>query len=253
MIVDVHTHLLPGVDDGAADLDEALALAETAVAEGVSWLALTPHHLNGFENDADSVLRAVESFRAELARRGIALEVVAGQEIRVVRSLPERFRSGELLSLGGSRYWLIELPHAYVPDDTDDLIHELLVAGRIPVIAHPERNFELAHHPERLAGWVKAGAIAQATTHSLIGRFGEETRRITLEWCAQGLLHLFASDAHHVRGRAFGWTECLRALEKAFGEEAVQRCLANAARVRDDAEPAFERIAEGPAWRRAFS
>lgn len=252
MIADIHAHLLPGIDDGAADLDEALALAEAAVAEGVSWLALTPHHLNGFDNDAAAVERAVAAFRGELVRRGIPLEVAAGQEIRAHESLLDRLDRGELLSLGGSRYWLLELPHTHVPDFVDDLIHELLVAGRIPVIAHPERHPELARRPERLAGWVRAGAVGQATTHSLVGRFGEQTRLLTLEWCAQGLVHLVASDAHHVRGRAFAWKECLRALEEAFGDEAVRRCLANAARVCDDAEPAFERIAEGAGRKRRW-
>lgn len=218
-MIDIHSHILPTLDDGAQDWRDALDLARAAAAEGIETILATPHHANGvYMNDARVVLEAVEEMNRRLADEGISLNVRPGQEIRIHDDLLEAWSRGELLSLAGSRYLLIELPTSSIPRGTLDLLHELKIMNLSPIIAHPERNAEIAAHPERLAELVAAGAYGQVTTHSLLGGFGKRIEQIAWNLCRQGLIHVVSSDAHHVTKRGFLLKESYRRVNHALGE-----------------------------------
>lgn len=203
-MIDMHTHLLPGIDDGAADWTETLRLARAAAAEGITEVVATPHHANGRDlNPASGVLELVREANDRLAAAGIPLTVRPGQEIRVHDDLLDAWSRGELLALNQSNYVLIELPPDFIPKGMPDLLHELDMLGLRAVIAHPERNAEIVRHPERLGELVEAGAYAQVTAHSLLGGFGKRIERQAWSLCERGWIHLVASDAHHVDRRGF--------------------------------------------------
>jgi len=188
-MIDIHSHILPGLDDGARDLEQSLELARQAVREGIHTVIATPHHRNGrYDNPGGAVRQAAEALARELAAAGIPLKLRCGQEIRVYAELPEDLERGEALTLNGSRYLLLELPSGYVPQGMDELLHELRVMGRVPVIAHPERNRELAADPGRLAAWVRQGVLLQLTSHSVSGALGPRLARLCLDWCRRNLV-----------------------------------------------------------------
>lgn len=203
-MIDIHSHILPSLDDGAQDWRDALDLATAAAAEGITTIVATPHHANGVYTNTASVVRAaVDALNDRLVSEGIPLVVRPGQEIRVHDDLLEAWSRGELLTLAESRYLLIELPSSRIPRGMPDLLHELRLMNVSPIIAHPERNAEIAAHPERLAELVAAGAYGQVTTHSLLGGFGRKIEQIAWGLCRRRLIHLVSSDAHHVAKRGF--------------------------------------------------
>lgn len=204
-MIDIHSHILPGLDDGSRDMAESIAMAKEAVREGIDTIVATPHHANGkYWNESSRVRAAVSQLVEALQHAGIPLRVIEGQEIRVYRELLDDFHQGKTISLGGSPYILLEFPSSRLPDHIEDVIHELTVLGVTPVIAHPERNAAIASDPERLLHLVQLGALSQVTSHSLNGLFGQAVQKLSIELCQRNLVHFLASDAHNLTHRAFG-------------------------------------------------
>jgi protein-tyrosine phosphatase len=218
-MIDIHTHILPGVDDGAANWEETFAMARAAVAEGITTVIATPHHANGkYWNESEAVLELAEQANVRLEDEGIPLHVLTGQEIRVHDDLLDAWAQGnKLLSLAGSSYVLLEMPSGAIPRGMGELVHELQVMGLRTVIAHPERNAEVMSHPERFAALIEAGAYGQVTTHSLVGGFGKRIEQQAWKLCRQGLIQLVSSDAHHVERRGFKLREAYARIERQLG------------------------------------
>ncbi len=234
-MIDIHTHILPGLDDGAADWNDTLNMAKAAAAEGIKKLISTPHHANGrYDNPAVEVRAHVNRTNERLADAGVPVTVAPGQEIRVHGDLLEAWHRGELLTLADSAYVLIEMPFSHVPKDMKELIHELGVLRLRPIIAHPERNAEIVKHPRLLAELVELGACAQMTTHSLLGDFGRQVRQAAWTLCESGLVHLVSSDAHHHERRGFRMREAYEAIRQRMGEPWEAYYKRNARCVADD-------------------
>jgi len=245
-MIDIHTHLLPGADDGAADWETALKLARAAAAEGIARIVATPHHANGrYTNPADEVRSGVALFNERLSEAGVPVRLYPGQEIRVHGDFLEAWHRGELLTLAGSDYVLIELPSSSVPPRIGDLLHELRLLNLKPIIAHPERNAELASRPGRLAELIAEGAYAQMTTHSLLGGFGRGVQRAAWTLCESGLIHVVSSDAHHPERRGFRLAEAYAAIRSRMGESWASYFEDNAGSILDNralgAAPPIER------------
>ncbi len=235
-MIDIHAHILPGVDDGAANLEEALHLAHAAAEEGITDIIATPHHANGvYLNTSSKILTAADDFNRQLKRAGIPLTVHAGQEIRVHDGLMDAWDRGELLSLAGSSYILIEMPGSRVPVSIHELIHELNVLGLTPVIAHPERNLEIMRNPQLLQEMIELGAVSQCTTHSLIGSFGQPIQRCAWNLCSKGWVHVISSDAHHAVNRGFRLQEAYQLISSEWGESRMFEYLDNAEKVLQNA------------------
>jgi len=234
-MIDIHTHILPGVDDGASDWEETLRLARAAVQEGITAIVATPHHANGkYFNAAKDVIELAERAGKRLSDEGIPLQVLHGQEIRVHDGLLEAWDQGELLTLSGSRYMLIELPSSKIPNGLGELMYELSVLGLVPIIAHPERNTAIAREPRLLEELVEGGAVAQVTTHSLLGGFGRGVEKTAWTLCRRGLIHFVSSDAHHTERRGFRLNEAYDAVRKRLGESYVLYYQSNASRIVSD-------------------
>jgi protein-tyrosine phosphatase len=202
-MADLHSHLLPGVDDGARDLEQAINMARQAVADGIAASILTPHHLNGvYRNDAREVRDGCAAFRAALHERGIGLEVYPGAECHLVPELPAALAAGRAMTLADhGKAVLVELPVHTVPRGATEILEELIGLGLQPVIAHPERNTALAGDPGQLAEWVDMGCLGQVTAQSCSGRFGPAVQAAARAMVRRGLIHFVASDAHRDQRR----------------------------------------------------
>jgi protein-tyrosine phosphatase len=215
-VIDLHTHILPGIDDGARTLDDALEMARAFVADGVTAVAATPHVRDDYPTSADVMLRAVGELRGALEEAGIPLTLLPGAELAVDRIA--RLDENELRRLtlaGGGHYVLVETPYYGWPPELAEQLLELRFAGFTPVLAHPERNAEVQGAPSLLAPFVHGGTLVQVTAASLDGRLGVLPRQTALHLVAAGRAHMIASDAHMPDVRAAGLRSAADALEDA--------------------------------------
>lgn len=230
MIIDLHNHLIPGVDDGAQNIADSIALAEQAVSEGVEYLVITPHHRNGqYVNHASGVIEAVDRLQEDLDNHAIPLNVYPSQEIRLTEQLIDDLLNQDLLSLDdGGRYYLIEFPTASIPDYSEQSLKQLIQRGITPVIAHPERNHVFAKDFQQYAHLIEMGCIGQITTSSMAGVFGQKIQETSVRMIEYGLAHILASDAHSVGWRPFNIQIGFDALETYFGRDKVIEFQENA-------------------------
>lgn len=231
--VDIHCHLLPGIDDGAADWEQALAMARIAAADGIAAVVATPHQLGNYgHNRAEAIRRLVDQLQASLERHGIPLTVVPGADVRIEPELVRKVREGEVLTLSGrSRYVLLELPHElYVP--LDGLLGEMQRAGLVGILSHPERNLGILARPQLAESLVDAGCLMQVTAGSLMGTFGPQVQAAAERMLTRGLVHFLATDAHSPKSRRPLMRRAFdRAAELVGLDAARELCCRNPARV----------------------
>lgn len=209
-MIDLHSHILPGIDDGAANLDVSIQMARASVENGVSILACTPHILPGVWNNSGPAIRAgVETLQRALDEREIPLRLVTGADVHIAPDLLAGIRSGRVLSLHDTRYILLELPHHVMPPHADACFFELLAAGYIPVFTHPERLSWVHGNYDFIERMVASGVWMQITAGSLVGAFGSRARYLSEKMLDDGFVHILASDTHDVDRRppllAEGW------------------------------------------------
>jgi protein-tyrosine phosphatase len=201
-MIDLHSHLLPGVDDGAVDLSLSLAMARAYVADGVTVVACTPHILPGlYDNSGPAIREATAQLQRILQDEGIPLKLVTGADNHVVSSFVAELRSGQLLSLGDTRYVLVEPPHHVPPPRLEELFFNVLVAGYVPVLTHPERLTWINTHYGAIERLFRAGTWMQITAGSLSGGFGRTARYWAERMLDEGLVHIIATDAHDLDQR----------------------------------------------------
>jgi len=231
--VDIHCHLLPGIDDGAADLETSLAMAQMAVDEGIETLVATPHQLGNFaHNRGADIRRAVADLQKKLATAAVPLRILPGGDVRIEPELVALVRRGEVLTLADrGRHVLLELPHElYVP--LEPILDELDRAGLVGILSHPERNQGILRRPAVCGPLVDRGCLLQMTAGSLLGSFGPASGQLAEMLLTDGLVHFLATDAHGIRGRRPRMRAAFeRAAELVGYEHAVSLCCGNPARV----------------------
>jgi protein-tyrosine phosphatase len=229
-MIDLHCHILPGVDDGAQSLSDSLSMAKMAVEQGIQRIVATPHHMNNaYENPKRSILDRVKDLNEKLREEKIELEVLPGQEVRIHGEMIEGYKAGEILPVNHTPYLLVEFPSNHVPRYTEKLFYDLQMNGLIPVIVHPERNQEIMEHPELLYQLVKKGAMTQVTAASICGDFGKKIRNFSIQLVEANLTHFIASDAHNTTKRSFKMRDAFGVIEKKFGNDMVYYFDENAA------------------------
>jgi len=203
MLTDIHCHMLPAIDDGSRSLEQSLAMARIAVADGITTTVVTPHHLNGvYTNRAEQIHIAIKRLGSALRQARIELDLLPGSELHLTPELPEALACGSAMTIGNRhKAALVELPVHTVPVGAERLLEQILAQGLQPVIAHPERNSELRRTPERLVEWVEMGCLGQVTVQSCTGRFGQAVQRAAETMVKAGSIHIAASDAHRDRRR----------------------------------------------------
>lgn len=219
-MVDIHCHILPGLDDGPKTIDESLAMAESAIADGITHVVATPHASTEYSFDYRRVVAAREELQTRIGDR---LQLATGcdfhlnpENVVALKASPAQF------CINQKDYLLIEFNEFSIPPAMDQMIHQLQLAGLRVIVTHPERNGILRAQPERLERWVRAGCYAQVTAGSLLGSFGPGAKADSLAWIAKGLVHFVASDAHNTRSRPLALRPAYEVIESQFGEETAQ-------------------------------
>lgn len=262
-MIDLHCHLLPGIDDGPTHLDVSLAMARCAVADGIDFIACTPHIYPGlYENDQTGISAAVDALRLALAEAGIPLQLGMGADTHLAPDLLENLRAKKIPTLNGSRYLLLEPPHHVAPPRFDEAVFNLMAAGYVPVITHPERLSWIESHYPVFGALVKQGAWMQLTSGSLTGRFGRRPQYWAERMLDEGLVHIIATDSHHIDKRPPLLAEGREAAAKRVGaDEATHMVLTRPQGILHDIAPGqlpplpvrreTERAKPG-LWRRLF-
>ena len=234
-MLDMHSHLLYGVDDGPKTMEQSIEMLKQAQKEGITDIIATSHVCHPqYHVTSTQVVQQVQQLQQTIDQLGIALTIHTGHEVRMTDRLLDMLEKKEVLPLGNSHYVLLELPSSNVPKYTKDLIVLLKAQGMTPIIAHPERNKAIAEKPERLERLIREGAVAQITAGSLAGHFGQSIQALSLDLVKANLVHTYGSDAHNLTTRPFLYDEGLCYLEKKKQLDAVDLLLENNARIIED-------------------
>ncbi|WP_010678072.1 tyrosine-protein phosphatase [Bacillus timonensis] len=226
MTVDIHNHILPGLDDGPKNWDEMLLLAKQAAATGISHVIATPHHKHQhkehfYENDPFTIKKLVKEANIHLKNKDIPLTILPGIEFHLHNQIQSdiKKRLKDFLTLNDTgKYMLIEPPCHHLPDHTDMTLKLLQKVGFVPIIAHPERNRVLRKNPSIIYKWVKSGILIQVTAGSINGTYGKRLKNFSLHLLDHELVHFIASDAHHIR-RPFELISSYEFIDKKYSTE----------------------------------
>jgi protein-tyrosine phosphatase len=212
-MIDIHTHILPGLDDGAKTLNESIQMVQQALDVGVSAICATPHILDGVSSSLEEQInRAFTLLRSQLVKRKMTTRLVLGSEI-YIRPDIESLRNFSFFSLNQTnKYVLVELPRGGLPSGVDQLIHSLQLEGLTCIIAHPERCLIGKDPLSEINNMVNQGALIQINAGSILGHFGKEARKTAESLLEYNLVHFMASDAHNASSASI--TVLFQALEK---------------------------------------
>jgi protein-tyrosine phosphatase len=228
-MIDLHSHLLPGIDDGASSMEEALSLARIAVADGLTHMVLTPHvHPGRFDNHAQSIQPVFAAFEAALVDADIKLSVKAAGEVRLSAEVLAMCASNQLPFLGewdGKRVMLLELPHSHIPPGSDKLVKWLLDRDILPMIAHPERNKGVMSDIAKLAPFLEMGCLFQLTAMSVTGEFGPQAKQMADEMLDKGWVTVMATDAHNCDRRPPILSKAVSAAAELIGDVEAKRLV----------------------------
>ena len=248
-MIDLHCHILPGLDDGPGTVEESLAMARMGYGDGIRVVVATPHTLNGFHhNGRSAILVKVEEFKQALDQygfrnsdRGIrskescdskhrtpnsSLRILPGSDVRLCEKTLQELDEGNVLTIGDEgKYLLLEFPTLSVPPQSENLLAQLLKRGIVPIITHPERNMEIVRKPGRYYEMIRMGCLGQVTAMSLTGGFGTEAKRVAEKLLTHKLLHIIASDAHSTNGRPPVLSQAVEAAGKIIGESKARKMV----------------------------
>lgn len=225
-MIDLHCHLLPGIDDGPKDMTAAVALARQAVSDGITHAVVTPHiHHGRWENSIAGIAEAVAEFRLALQSANVPLTLGAAGEVRIGPEIISMLPAGELPFLGSfdnKKVLLLELPHSHIPPGTDKIIGWLLKQNVLPMIAHPERNKDILRKFEKVEPLIELGCLFQLTAGSVCGQFGDGAQERAEQLLERGVVTILATDAHHVERRPANLKAGRDAAALIVGDEAAQ-------------------------------
>ena len=225
-MVDIHHHLLPGLDDGSPDMDTSVKMVEMAARDGITHIVCTPHANDRFYYSTEKNLKLIEELRRRTEGRvtlGLGCDFhMSYENVQDALDNPGRF------SINGRKYLLVEFPDTAIAESTTDNLYELIVSKQRPIITHPERNPVIQKHPERLAAWVREGALVQITASSFTGRFGRTAAATAEQFMKQNWVHFLATDAHNLDSRPPVMSQGYEYVKKHYGWETAERlCVLN--------------------------
>jgi len=255
-MIDLHCHILPGVDDGPETMEESMAMCRLSLGDGIRTILATPHTLNGvYQNNRSTILAKVRELNkaieecgmrnpesrvqrseirgpenkspmTQLPNNPMTLRILPGADVHFSPELPQQIEEGKALTIGdGGRYLLLEFPVQGIPRGAEEVLFQLMVRGIIPIISHPERNLEIAHKPQRYLEMMRMGCLGQVTAMSLTGEFGEEVKRVADKLLKARLVQIIASDAHSPNSRPPLLSPAVQAAARIVGEAEARKMV----------------------------
>jgi len=221
-MIDIHCHILAGFDDGASSIEESLEMCRIAKEDGIKTIVATPHILKGdYHNENPQViLKKIEELQFNLTD---SIEILPGSDLHFQHDVIERvIDQKSILTINNNGYLLIEFPFNSIPIGSKEVFQQLMLKGIIPIITHPERNFELIQNPNLLFELIKEGALAQVTAMSITGKFGSVSKEAAHFFLTHNLVHVIASDAHDSLWRTPNLSESVRAAAEIVGAEKAE-------------------------------
>jgi protein-tyrosine phosphatase len=219
-VIDLHAHILPGLDDGAKDAPDALEMCRIAAEDGISTVVATPHMSSESALCREDVLSAVASLQASVTGAGIRLRILPGADVPLEPDLPQRIRDGLAVTVGDAgRYLLVELSRDVVPPGIEDVLFNLHLMGLQPIVTHPERNRAVQVDPGILTPLILAGNVMQITAGSLTGQFGRNASACAALLVKRRMAHVVATDAHSPRHRTPRLSEARTVVEEMVGPD----------------------------------
>jgi len=256
-MIDLHVHILSGLDDGPRALNESIEMCRMSYRDGVRTIVATPHTLNGvYLNDRATILTKIHELNETLNKCGMQnaecgtknsrseiqsssidselrtpnseLRILAGADVRFCEEILLRLDRGEVTTVGdGGRFLSVEFPFQGIPYRAEDILFRLMTRGIIPIITHPERNLEISDRPKRYYEMIRMGCLGQVTAMSLTGRFGQRVRKGVEKLVKERVVHIIASDAHSINERPPVLSEAVRAAEKIVGKEEARKMVSD--------------------------
>ncbi|MGB3646416.1 MAG: CpsB/CapC family capsule biosynthesis tyrosine phosphatase [Mesorhizobium sp.] len=223
-MIDLHSHILSGLDDGAQDVTMSVEMARMSVADGVTDMACTPHIVPGkYPNSSATILPAMHALQALLEAQNIPLKLHVGADVHIAPDLVDRLANGSVPTLNGSRYFLLEPPHEILPPKLEDFASRLLQAGYIPIITHPERLLWAGRHYDIIRRLADLGCPMQVTAGSVLGAFGGAAAELAQRMLKENLVSFFASDGHGTTWRKPLLSEAYAAVAEQLGSEQAEQ------------------------------
>lgn len=241
-MIDLHSHILPNLDDGPQTMEDSLQMCRIGYQDGIQTIVATPHILPGiYKNNRPTILSKLQQLNIALLKFGVKnldsmtqlpndsitkLEILPGADVHFSSDMLQRYEEGEIVTVNDQgRYLMIEFAFQGIPYQAEEVLFQLLTKGIIPIISHPERNMEIGERPKRYYGMIRMGCLGQVTAMSLTGDFGSGVRRIAEKLLSKRLIHIIASDAHSPDGRPPILSSAVKAAEKIAGKKEAQRMV----------------------------
>jgi len=224
-VIDLHCHILPGLDDGPASMEMALDMCRIAVDDGIRTVVATPHMFNGIHDvTPDDVQEKVLELSCLLQEKQIPLQILPGADVHVTKDLPGILDRNEVLTIAAKgKHLMVELPQDVFPRELQDMLFRVQLKGVTPLISHPERNAEIQKNPGLLRDLILAGSLTQVTAGSIDGTFGSTVQRCALKLLRDNMVHIVATDAHNVSRRPPRLSKARGVVEEEVGKEEAQR------------------------------
>jgi len=229
-VTDIHSHILPYIDDGAKSMDTAVTMAAIAFSEGIKRIIATPHFdpetrsIKGFLHKRENSLN---DLRKELEKRLINIEIIPGAEVYLVPEITE-LDDLELLCIGNTKYMLVEMPFTVMPQWLDEILYKIQLRGITPILAHPERSIKITKEPQKLKPLVEKGVLLQLNVSSVCNTSNSELRKCIRYLMKSKMAHFIATDSHTLRSRPPKIQDAIKLLTKSYGSETVEYMLENA-------------------------
>jgi len=226
-VIDIHSHILPGIDDGSKSMEDTMKMLRLTEEDGVETIVATPHFYRGYyERSYKDVLELVNNVRHSASEENIAVNIVSAQEVFLDRHTVENFKSGKIGCVEGTNYMLVELPMVNVPKNALDIIYELEIRGVHPILAHPERYTYIIDTPSKINEFINEKCLLQINTGSILGIFGKKVKKTAEFLISSGVCSFIASDSHSTGGRCPGISKALEQASR-FNKDITGQVLDN--------------------------
>jgi protein-tyrosine phosphatase len=241
-MIDLHSHILCDLDDGAEVLEESIEMCRISYHDGIRTIVATPHILEGiYENDRSTILTRLQELNEALKKFEVKnldpmtqlpndsiteLEILPGADVHFSSDMLQRYEEGEIVTVNDQgRYLMVEFEFQGIPYKAEEALFQLLMKGIVPIISHPERNMEIGKKPKRYYEMIRMGCLGQVTAMSLTGEFGTGVKKVAEKLLAHRLIHFIASDAHSINRRPPLLSSGVKAAEKIVGKEEAQKMV----------------------------